>query len=106
MSDHPNLLNWQPSISKSLVVLSAGKKLAFAQDSARGSNRRDELMPEIRDILDEVFSLMQQQMRARPNNTSATETEEYKRRAERIEHLLGYLIREGPHRRSKEMPYD
>ena len=72
----------------------------------RGSNRRDELMPEIRDILDEVFSLMQQQMRARPDNPPATETEEYKRRAERIEHLLSYLIREGPHSRSNEMPYD
>ena len=72
----------------------------------RGSNRRGELMPEIREILDEVFSLMQQQMRWRPDSTSATETEEYKKRAERIEHLLGYLKREGPHSRSKEMPYD
>jgi len=60
-------------------------------------------MPEVRDILDEVFSLMQQQMRARLDSISATETEEYKKRAQRIDHLLSSLIGEGLHRRSKEM---
>ena len=63
-------------------------------------------MPKVRDVLDEVFSLMELQMHARPDSISAPETEEYKKRAERIDYLLGYLIGEGPYRRSKEVPHD
>jgi len=62
-------------------------------------------MSKVRDILDEIFSLMEQQMHARPDSISATETEEYKKRAERIDYLLCCLIAEGQHRRPKEMPH-
>jgi hypothetical protein len=63
----------------------------------------DELTAKVRGILDEVFRLMEQQMLARPDSISATETHECKKRAERINYLLCCLIDEAPHRRSKEM---
>jgi hypothetical protein len=57
-------------------------------------------MLKVRDILDEVFGLMEQQMHARQEGISETETEEYKRRADRIERLLSSLV--GPGGAKKE----
>jgi hypothetical protein len=54
-------------------------------------------MPNIREILNEVFSLMELQILAMGGSTCERETEEYRQRAERIDELLRLLTDEGPH---------
>jgi hypothetical protein len=53
-------------------------------------------MPKVQDILDEIFSLLQQQMqvrpgRVRPRSTPAAQAGEYHKRAARIDQLLSSL---------------
>jgi hypothetical protein len=43
------------------------------------------------DILDEIFSLMQQQMQARPGSSIPAQTDECKKRAQRLDELLSLL---------------
>jgi len=54
-------------------------------------------MLNVREILDEVFYLMEQQMSARENSASGPETKDCKQRAERLEELLRKLLDAGPH---------
>jgi hypothetical protein len=58
-------------------------------------------MLNVREILDEVFYLMELQVSARENSTSGTETEDGRQRAERLEELLGKLLDAGPHNLSQ-----
>ena len=51
-------------------------------------------MLKAREILDEVFCLMEQQ--SLESTVTSRETEEYRQRAERINKLLDLLIRERP----------
>ena len=51
-------------------------------------------MPNVREILNEVFSLMEQQVLSRGASTSENKTEEYKQRSERIDELLRLLVDE------------
>jgi len=60
----------------------------------RRSERRDEPMSKKQDVLDEVFSLMQHQMQARPDSILAAQEEEYQKRAERLDELLSQLERQ------------
>jgi len=48
-------------------------------------------MPKIQDILDETFSLLQQQMQVRLGSIPAAQAEEYQKRAARIDQLLSSL---------------
>ena len=48
-------------------------------------------MPKIQDILDETFSLLQQQMQVRSGSIPATQGGEYQKRAARIDQLLSSL---------------
>jgi len=57
----------------------------------RRSDGGDESMPKIQDILDETFSLLQQQMQLRPGSIPAAQAEEYQKRAARIDQLLSSL---------------
>ena len=57
----------------------------------RRSDGGDESMPKIQDILDETFSLLQQQMQVRPGSIPAAQAEEYQKRAARIDQLLSSL---------------
>ena len=62
----------------------------------RRSDRGDESMPKVQDILDEIFSLLQQQMQVRPGGVRprsipAAQAEEYQKRAARIDQLLSSL---------------
>jgi len=60
----------------------------------RRSDRRDEPMSKKQDLLDEVFSLLQRQMQARPDSILAAQEEEYKKREERLDELLSQLKRQ------------
>jgi hypothetical protein len=51
-------------------------------------------MPNVREILNEVFSLMELQVLARAASTSENKTEEYRQRSERIDELLRLLVDE------------
>ena len=57
----------------------------------RRSDRGDESMPKLQDILDETFSLLQQQMQVRSGSIPAAQAEEYQKRAARIDQLLSSL---------------
>jgi len=48
-------------------------------------------MPKLQDILDEIFSLLQQQMQVRSSSIPAAQAGEYQKRAARIDQLLGSL---------------
>jgi hypothetical protein len=48
-------------------------------------------MPKVQDVLDETFSLLQQQMQVRLGSIPAAQTEEYQKRAARIDQLLSSL---------------
>jgi len=48
-------------------------------------------MPKAQDILDEIFSLLQQQLQVRPDSIPAAQAEEYQKRAERIDQLLSSI---------------
>jgi len=51
-------------------------------------------MPNVREILNEVFSLMELQVLARGASASENKTEEYRQRSERIDELLKLLVDE------------
>jgi hypothetical protein len=51
-------------------------------------------MSKKQEVLDEVFSLMQHQMQARPDSILAAQEEEYQKRAERLDELLNQLERQ------------
>jgi hypothetical protein len=57
----------------------------------RRSDRGDESMPKLQDILDEIFSLLQQQMQVRSGSIPAAQAGEYQKRAARIDQLLNSL---------------
>ena len=57
----------------------------------RRSDGGDESMPKIQDILDETFSLLQQQMQVRSGSIPAAQAQEYQKRAVRIDQLLSSL---------------
>lgn len=60
------------------------------------SDRTDQRMSKKYDILDEIFRLMQQQTQAKADGTPAAQTEEYKKRAERLRELLSRLPAKRP----------
>jgi hypothetical protein len=59
-------------------------------------------MANVREILDEVFSLMQLQILASGDSAYEIDTEDYAQRAERIDELLNLLVDKGPRDSSME----
>jgi hypothetical protein len=49
-------------------------------------------MPEKKDLLDEIFSLMHQQMQAKQTDAAAEQSVDYEKRAERIDQLINLLL--------------
>jgi len=83
-------------------IISALKRLIRRSDQHSSgqlvSQRRDEPMSKKRDILDEFFALMQQQMQARPDSISTVYAEECKKRAKRLDELITRLTGRTPQR--------
>jgi hypothetical protein len=84
-----------PSISRPV------KTSAFPRGTLRSTRRRWTLMtmvvgkpmPEEKGALDEIVSLMRQQVQARRGASTDEQAENYERRAKRIDQLINHLLR-------------